>query len=105
MHKTTFRTLARNKDGEIAAIKKDGFTDNDFNYYRGKDGWFAIDPLSGLSVYKGKTKKETIDFVHSADFVVKFNDKKKTADYIQKVAFFYKKQVECGAIVKNTLFG
>ena len=91
MHKTTFRTLMENRKGQVAAIKKDGFSDNMFNYYHGKSGWFAIDPLSGLSVYCGKTKKETVDFVHSPDFIVKFGETQKTADYIEKVAYFYKK--------------
>ena len=33
MRKIIFRSLARNENGHISAIKREGFTDGAFNYY------------------------------------------------------------------------
>lgn len=53
MKKIDFYTLVRlNNNGIVcnvgAALVK-GYTDDKFNYYRGRDGWFAIHPVALLS--------------------------------------------------------
>ena len=98
MRKSIFRSLGRNENGHISAIKREGFTDGTFNYYSAKPAgknylmWYAIDPMTGLSVYSDRGKKKVI--------IKKFEDFKTTEKYNEYVNSWYKYQVECGAIVE-----
>ena len=106
LRKTTFRALERDKNGYISAVKREGFTDGTFNYYSIKSArknyliWYAIDPMTGLSVYSDRGKKKVIDYIYSETFVKKLEDFKKTEKYKNYINNWYKKQVECGAIME-----
>lgn len=106
MRKSIFRSLSRDENGYISAIKREGFTDGTFNYYSVKPAgknyliWCAIDPITGLSVYSDRGKKKVIDYVYSDEFIKKFEDFKTTEKYKEYVNSWYKYQVECGAIME-----
>lgn len=106
LKKTTFMSLGRDENGYLSAIKREGFYDGDFYYYSFKPQnkgyliWFAIDPMTGLSVHKDRGKKKVIEYVHSPEFKKKFENYKITDRYKDSVNIWYKKQVECGAIME-----
>lgn len=106
MRKSIFRSLGRNENGHIYAIKRKGFTDGTFNYYSAKPAgknylmWYVIDPMTGLSVYSDRGKKKVIRYIYSDEFIKKFEDFKTTEKYNEYVNSWYKYQVECGAIVE-----
>lgn len=106
LRKSYFRSLTRDENGYISAVKREGFTDGNFNYYSenfaGKNYslWYAIDPMTGLSVYSDRGKKKVIDYVHTEKFIKKFEDFKTTQRYKDYIHTWYKKQVECGAIIE-----
>lgn len=106
IRKSYFRSLTRDENGYISAVKREGFTDGDFNYYNenlvGKNYslWYAIDPMTGLSVYSDRGKKKVIDYVHTEEFIKKFEDFKTTQKYKDYIHTWYKKQIECGAIIE-----
>lgn len=106
LKKTTFRSLGRDENGYISAIKREGFTDGTFNYYSIKPAgknylmWYAIDPMTGLSVYSDRGKKKVVDYIYSETFVKKLEDFKKTEKYKNYINNWYKYQVECGAIME-----
>lgn len=106
MRKNIFRSLGRDENGYISAIKREGFTDGTFNYYSAKPlgknylMWYAIDPMTGLSVYSDRGKKKVIDYIYSEAFVKKLEDFKKTEKYKNYINNWYKYQVECGAIME-----
>ena len=106
MRKAIFRSLGRDENGHISAIERKGFADGTFNYYSKPAGkhcsmWYAIDPMTGLSVHKYRGRRiEVIEHVNSIEFMKKFEDYKNTDKYKDAVNFWYKKQIECGAIVE-----
>ena len=106
MRKSIFRSLGRNENGHISAIKREGFTDGTFNYYSAKPAgknyliWYAIDPMTGLSVYSDRGKKKVIDYVYSDEFLRKFYEMQKTDKYKDMINNFYLKQIECSSIVE-----
>ena len=106
MRKAIFRSLGRDENGHISAIKRKGFTDGTFNYYNVKPAgknylmWYAIDPMTGLSVHKDRGRIKVIEHVNSIEFMKKFEDYKNTDKYKDAIIFRYKKQNECGAIVE-----
>lgn len=106
MRKSIFRSLGRNENGRIFAIKREGFTDGTFNYYSVKPAeknyliWYAIDTMTGLSVHSDRGKKKVVDYIYSDEFIKKFEDFKTTEKYKEYVNNWYKYQVECGAIME-----
>ena len=52
--------------GMIQMDKIRGYTDNVFNYCRLDGEWNAVDPLTGLSVVTGETKKEILEYAKDA---------------------------------------
>lgn len=107
MRKQTFRSLGMDKNRHISAIKREGYTDGTFNYYSVKEAgknyltWYAIDPMTGLSVYSDRERKKVVDYIYSETFVKKLEDVKKTEKYKKAINNWYKYQVECGAIVEK----
>lgn len=107
MRKSIFRSLGRDENGYISAIKREGFTDGTFNYYSAEQKekncliWYAIDPMTGLSVYSDEKRKKVVDYIYSETFVKKLEDIKKTEKYKNAINNWYKYQVECGAIMEK----
>ena len=56
--------------------------------------------MTGLSVYNCGKRVEVIEHVNSIEFMKKFEDYKNTDKYKDAVNFWYKKQIECGAIIE-----
>lgn len=105
--KTDFRSMVRSKEGPIIAMKHSGWTDGDFNYYKGtSDGrqcWHVIDPMTGLSLTKGVTKEHAYEMAHSEKVQKDFEKYAKTELYTKKVSDWYKLEVKCGAIMENPI--
>lgn len=92
MKKAEFYTINHLAKGGIQAVKKQGWTDGDFFYYKmmdyhkrgGKHGkvpwWYAIEPRSGLCVYEDwDTTREYVaqkahDPILLADIEAKFKE-------------------------------
>lgn len=101
--KETFYTMRRLDDGSVGAVRVNGWTDGEYNYYSVKNSysglstWFAIDKDSGLKVFSGKSKNEARQKV--LDNLDKINDYKKTERYNKQVMQFYNAKVKVGAIM------
>lgn len=92
-------------------VKHEGWSDNQWNYYKGeyKEGltrfpvWHAIDPMTGLSVCTGGSRKECIENAHDEKLIARFNEKTKTEDYTKMCAVWYNMQVDAGIIMENPI--
>lgn len=58
MTKIEFYSLHGYSDSNIVKVKHEGYTDGKYQYYKLGSVWFAIVPGYGLSIAKGKTRKE-----------------------------------------------
>lgn len=58
MTKIEFYSLCGYGDSNIAKVKREGYTDGKYQYYRLGSVWFAIVPGYGASIATGKTRKE-----------------------------------------------
>lgn len=96
--KTKFYTMRILNDGSIGAVRKNGWTDGEYNYYSiknpysGLSTWYAIDKDSGLSVFNGTSINEVRQKV--LDNLDKINDYKKTERYNEQVIQFYNAKVK-----------
>lgn len=64
MEKTKFYSFMC-KAGKKQAVLQDGYSDGEFNYYKGYSEWHAIHPLCGLSVATGGTRKQCAENAHA----------------------------------------
>ena len=95
------------------AVCHDGWSDGKYTYYSREEKkkssletetiWYAIDPMTGLSIGNGKSRKECTDFVHSKKIQELFTEKQKTEEYQKAVSDWYNMMVECGAYMKNPI--
>lgn len=100
MYKSTFYTMT------TKGIKKqNGYSDGKWNYYKGLDKnddcekWFAIDPLTGLSVCSGTSRDNAKDNAYTQEIIHKFSVFQKTKKYTEFVNNFYNAQVGAGIII------
>ena len=97
--KQTFYTMRRLDNGDIGAIKEDGFTDGEFYYYNGKDGWYCIDPDTGLSLLTGAVANRKLAYEEGHKNSKRLEDYKNSKKYQQQLLAFYHAKVKCGAYV------
>ena len=50
--------------GKSQAVKHNGYTDGVYDYYADGATWYAIEPLTGLSVAAAPTRKEVAERAH-----------------------------------------
>ena len=87
--------------------KREGWSDNRWHYFKSfskddnKEMWYAIDPMSGLSVAKEHTKTDVVNKVYSPEFIKKFNQYRTFDKYSKQCTEWYDMQVEAGIIVNN----
>lgn len=95
------------------AMPNDGWSDGKYEYYSREEKkkgsletetvWHVIDPMSGLALGDGKSRKECIDFVYSDKIQELFSEKQKTGEYQKAVSDWYNMMVECGAYMENPI--
>lgn len=77
MKKHTFYSLVLGTNFKPVAKKWDGFTDGQYNYYKNEyNKWFAIEPLTGLSVINSRnTRKECEQLANAPEMLQKVKEK------------------------------
>lgn len=88
MKKHTFYSLVLGTNFKPVAKKWDGFTDGKYNYYKNEyKKWFAIEPLTGLSVINSRnTRKECEQAANTPEMLKKV----KNAITLEKINEFIK---------------
>lgn len=97
--KESFYVMCRLDNGNIGAVKQNGFTDGEFNYYQSKDGWHCIDKDTGLSLLRGAVSSRKLAYDEGRSNKEKLASYMQTKDYQNKVLEFYNAKVKCGAYV------
>ena len=105
--KSKFRSLHW-IDEKCKAIIHEGWTDGEFDYYKGQyNNWIAIDPMTGVSVnlkhWYCETKNALYKLLETDEFRNKFEEIKATENYNKMIARWYHALVDCGAIVENPI--
>ena len=73
MKKNTFYSFMF-MDNKKQAVKHEGYTDGTYNYYKSENycnTWYAVEPLTGLSVVNAPTRKEAAAQAHKLTEKVK----------------------------------
>lgn len=100
MYKTNFYSLGR-IENEIRPIKRKGYSDNMWYYYQDTNKkWYAIDPMTGLAICNGESRRETEETAHSKELLQKIDKYIKTKLYTEKCSYWYKLQVKFNIITE-----
>lgn len=92
MNRCSFPCMGKNENGLIVKFNVNGYTDGVLCYGCVNKIWYVVQPDIGMSIHKGKSKREVVDWAIHEDvdkIKQKFEEFKKTEKYLE-----YKKVFE-----------
>jgi hypothetical protein len=87
MIKSSFYTMVRENNKNVAKLIVNGYSDGTFYYYKNDYGtWWAIHPLCGMAVARGNTRKEAASVAYSEGVQRALDDMyKNRMDYYKRI--------------------